>query len=156
MTNKILIDLGQGERGEQRRAALEEMAMEYGYEWGGNPSIGRLVVALADRYKESKMSEKLSVRYGFHGADLFAGWDDEGVYNVPESAQRYADLVEAVLREQFIDAEIEVVFDLDAGGCLPLPMMAAVNGQTDHADVGIIDYVAGLVYEEYEWAVAAS
>ena len=42
------IDLGKGERGEQRRAALEEMAQERGLTWNNKPSIGRLIVALAD------------------------------------------------------------------------------------------------------------
>jgi len=44
----ILIDLGVGERGEQRKQALLALAEAKGHEWGGRPSIGKLIVALAD------------------------------------------------------------------------------------------------------------
>mgnify|MGYP001278166496 CR=1 FL=1 len=42
------IHLGTGVEGEFRRQALEALAVEAGCEWGGKPSIGRYIVALAD------------------------------------------------------------------------------------------------------------
>ena len=48
----ILIDLGIGERGERRKQALLDLAQADGHEWGGRPSIGRLIVALADEQIE--------------------------------------------------------------------------------------------------------
>lgn len=45
---QIRIDLGQGERGERRRIALEQIATERGFAWNNKPSIGRLIVAMAD------------------------------------------------------------------------------------------------------------
>jgi len=47
-TTTILIDLGIGERGERRKQALLDLAEREGHEWGGKPSIGRLIVAIAD------------------------------------------------------------------------------------------------------------
>lgn len=42
------IHLGTGEQGVARRRVLEGLAEEAGYTWGGKPSIGRWLVALAD------------------------------------------------------------------------------------------------------------
>lgn len=42
------IHLGSGEQGRQRKAALEQIAANEGHVWGGKPSIGRWLVALAD------------------------------------------------------------------------------------------------------------
>jgi hypothetical protein len=44
----INIHLGDGNRGMRRKHALERLASEAGYEWGGNPSVGRWLCALAD------------------------------------------------------------------------------------------------------------
>jgi len=52
--NQIRIDLGKGERGQQRRAALEQMARDKGIEWGGYPSIGRMVKNMVDEYIERR------------------------------------------------------------------------------------------------------
>lgn len=43
------IHLGKGEEGQRRKAALEKMASDDGCFWNGKPSIGRWLVALADR-----------------------------------------------------------------------------------------------------------
>ena len=53
----ILIDPGQGDRGEQRKQALLDLAESKGHEWGGKPSIGRLIVALADAEIERQKGE---------------------------------------------------------------------------------------------------
>lgn len=42
------IHLGTGAQGAKRRKALESLAKEAGYTWGGKPSVGRWLVALAD------------------------------------------------------------------------------------------------------------
>ena len=42
------IHLGSGAKGIARRKALEAMAIELGYVWGGRPSMGRMIIALAD------------------------------------------------------------------------------------------------------------
>lgn len=42
------IHLGSGDLGQQRREALQALAAEKGHYWGGEPSIGRWFVALAD------------------------------------------------------------------------------------------------------------
>lgn len=94
-----------------------------------------------------------TIRYGFHGADLFTGWDNEEQYDTAASAQKYAQFVEAKLQQEYPNAEIEILFDLDAGGVLPLPMQAAVNDDTDHEDVLFVEDIAGKIYEDFEWAV---
>lgn len=43
------IHLGKGEEGQRRRETLEKMAADAGHFWNGKPSIGRWLVALADR-----------------------------------------------------------------------------------------------------------
>lgn len=48
------IHLGSGEEGQRRRDALEAMAAAGGHFWGGKPSIGRWLVALADREQANK------------------------------------------------------------------------------------------------------
>jgi len=53
-TTTILIDLGIGERGELRKQALLSLAEKDGHKWGGRPSIGRLIVQLADDEIERK------------------------------------------------------------------------------------------------------
>lgn len=42
------IHLGKGQEGQRRKEALESLAVEAGHFWGGQPSIGRWLVALAD------------------------------------------------------------------------------------------------------------
>lgn len=44
----MAIHLGSGEEGTARRRALEKIADEAGYTWGGRPSIGRWLIATAD------------------------------------------------------------------------------------------------------------
>jgi len=48
--NTIFIDLGKGEQGQRRRAALMEMAREHRQMWNDKPSIGRLIKRLADKH----------------------------------------------------------------------------------------------------------
>lgn len=43
------VHLGKGEEGQRRREALETMAAAAGHFWGGKPSIGRWLVAMADK-----------------------------------------------------------------------------------------------------------
>lgn len=94
-----------------------------------------------------------TIRYGFHGADLFDGWDDEDQYDTSASAQKYADLIETKLQQEYSNAEIEILFDLDAGGVLPLPMQAAVNGFTSHEDVPFVEDIVSKIYHDFEWTV---
>lgn len=46
--NMISVDLGKGERGRTRLAALKRIAQEHGITWGNAPSVGRLITAIAD------------------------------------------------------------------------------------------------------------
>ena len=95
----------------------------------------------------------MEIIYGFHGLDLFNGCDDEESYDIPASAQKYADLVQQKLEAEFPDAEVIVRYDLDATGELPFDLQAQVDGWTDDDQVLIIDQVAADVYEEYRWVV---
>jgi len=53
----ILIDLGIGIKGERRKQALLDLAERENHEWGGKPSIGRLIVAMADDEIERQNEE---------------------------------------------------------------------------------------------------
>jgi len=44
----ISIHLGTDDQGQQRKAALEKLAEKYGLTWNDGPSIGKLVVSIAD------------------------------------------------------------------------------------------------------------
>ena len=55
------VHLGTGEQGRKRRAMLERMAAEAGYFWNGRPSIGRWLVAIADKksnFTHTRQEEK--------------------------------------------------------------------------------------------------
>lgn len=123
----------------------------------GFSSNSAAFAALVENYhiqKETQMNlEITTIRYGFHAADLFAGWDDEEKYNIPASAAKYAELIKAELKKQYPGAEIETPYDLDAGGVLPAPLQAAVNDNPNHDDVPVIDHIAAQVYESYDWTV---
>jgi len=96
-----------------------------------------------------------TIRYGFHAADLFEGWQDEDPekYDEKASAERYAEQVEAELRDQYPKAEVKVVYDFGVGGVLPYNLQCAVNDETDHTEVGTVEHIAGQVYERFEWCV---
>ena len=47
-TIRLNIHLGTGAKGLRRLQALRKEAAAQGFYWGGQPSVGRLVVALAD------------------------------------------------------------------------------------------------------------
>lgn len=51
------VHLGMGVRGANRRKALESLAKEAGYIWGSKPSIGRWLVALADKQLEKEFDQ---------------------------------------------------------------------------------------------------
>ena len=53
-TTWLGVDLGQGERGQRRKAALLALAQASGYYWGGKPSIGRFICYLADSEIETQ------------------------------------------------------------------------------------------------------
>lgn len=46
------VHLGSGEEGEERKAALESMANHADCTWGGRPSIGRWLIAMADFFRK--------------------------------------------------------------------------------------------------------
>lgn len=48
------VHLGTGPEGRRRRQALENLAADAGHFWGGKPSIGRWLVALADEHAEEE------------------------------------------------------------------------------------------------------
>lgn len=48
------VHLGTGPEGRRRRLALEKLAAEAGHFWGGKPSVGRWLVALADEHAEEE------------------------------------------------------------------------------------------------------
>jgi len=57
--------LGKGQEGERRRLALEHIAAREGHLWDGGPSIGRWLVALADReISDPQTFEMVSDKYG--------------------------------------------------------------------------------------------
>jgi hypothetical protein len=59
------VHLGKGREGEQRKLALEHIAAREGHLWGGEPSIGRWLVALAAReIREPKTFAMVSDKYG--------------------------------------------------------------------------------------------
>lgn len=59
------VHLGKGEEGERRKLALEHLAAREGHLWGGEPSIGRWLVALADQeINEPKTFRMVSDKYG--------------------------------------------------------------------------------------------
>ena len=97
----------------------------------------------------------MHIRYGFHGADLIGPHEEESHYDIPASAERYADQVKARLQAVYPDAEIEVPYDLNASGVMPYLLQTMIDDQADHEDVGIVEHFAGLVYEDYEWCVFA-
>jgi len=115
---------------------------------------------LVERYynqMEGTMDEEkiVSIRYGFHAADLFEGWQDEDPekYDEQASAEKYARQVEDKLHEAYPGAEVEVVYDFGASGVLPDSLRTEVNGQNDHDEVNTVEHLAGLVYQDFEWCV---
>jgi len=106
--------------------------------------------------EENTVDNKItSIFYGFHAADLFAGWDDDTEYNERASADKYAELVKAELSKQYPGAEVEVEYDTGAGGVLPSPLKCRVNDWDDHAEVPTVEHIAGLVYQDFEWCIEA-
>jgi len=62
----ISIHLGDDERGAARKAALERLAQQFGVYWNGEPSIGRLIVEIAEghiKLQEVNM-ERVELDYG--------------------------------------------------------------------------------------------
>lgn len=94
----------------------------------------------------------LSVRYGFHAADLIAD-DDDGEYDDSASAERYAELVTEALTRLYPSADVSVVYDTDSSGVLPYDLQAAVNDWQDHPEIPTIQDAAGKVYQAFDWLV---
>lgn len=104
------------------------------------------------------MNSITEINYGFHGADLFAGWDNPEKYDIPASAAKYAEIIQARLQQEYPSATITTPYDLDAGGVLPAPLQCSITDgtgfdDTDHADIPAIEHLASLIYQEYEWVV---
>lgn len=62
----ISIHLGDDEKGAARKAALERLAQQFGVYWNGEPSIGRLIVEIAEghiKLQEANM-ERVELDYG--------------------------------------------------------------------------------------------
>lgn len=128
---------------------------------------GEIVTLAVDRLyaqleSEHKMNEEINaIRYGFHAADLFEGWQDEDPdkYDERASAAKYAEQVEQNLREAYPGVEITIDYDFGASGVLPEPLKPAIDvvgvWETDHAEVGTIEHIAGQVYGNFEWCVQA-
>lgn len=53
----ISVHLGTGEEGTARKRALETLAADAGHYWNEEPSIGRWMIAQADKYREELMNE---------------------------------------------------------------------------------------------------
>lgn len=100
-----------------------------------------------------------AIRYGFHAADLFEGWqdDDPEKYDERASAAKYAEQVEAKLCETYPGVGIAVDYDFGASGVLPESLKPAVDTigmwETDHDEIGTIEHIAGEVYQSFEWCV---
>lgn len=98
---------------------------------------------------------KDTIFYGFHGADLVTGVDTEcaEIYDTRKSASRYAEQVKVKLEQMYPGAEVEVDYDLDAGGSLPQTLQPSYNGETDAREIGFIDQAANQVYSDFQWMV---
>jgi hypothetical protein len=130
-----------------------------------NMTKGEIVTLAVDRLyaqleSEYKMDDKINaIRYGFHAADLFEGWQDEDPekYHERLSASKYADLVNDALRNSYPGVEITVTWDYGASGALPEPLKPAVDTigvwETDHDEIGAIEHIAGQVYQDFAWCV---
>jgi hypothetical protein len=101
----------------------------------------------------------LHIQTGFHGADLFNGWDEsdmEGV-NARESADKYGSLLHLRIKAEFPDAVIVVNWDHDASGALAYNQKTRVEDE-DHdrsIDEAIVDQIAADLYEDDAvWLVA--
>lgn len=109
---KILIYLGSGEKGTQRKGALEQLAADHGFFWGNEPSIGRLIVALADGEMEVRRAMDYSgyeIEIGFSDDSIF-GSDPEAIEGIDQaaSADNYAVTLRALLEREFPNASIEI------------------------------------------------
>lgn len=60
----INIHLGGGVEGKLRKQALEQLAVEAGHVWDGEPSIGRLITALADQAGQKIGDDKMNKKIG--------------------------------------------------------------------------------------------
>lgn len=75
---QVRIHLGDLDQGERRRAALERMAMRLGCTYQGQPSIGKLVIMLADQEMEKMTTQSVKARgSNWSSAALFDGWGNE-------------------------------------------------------------------------------
>lgn len=106
-------------------------------------------------------NEKMHITTGFYSADLFHGWEDSDIelYDEADSAEKYASLIEAAIKADYPEAEIEVLYQSGATGELPHALQTRVNdidvaGSGNEAlDAERIDDIVGKIYAEYEWCV---
>ena len=104
----------------------------------------------------------MHITTGFYSADLFSGWeeDDIKIYDEAASAEKYADLCEAAIREDYPEATIEVPYQSGATGELSYNLQTRVDnvsaaGANDNrmADIAAVDDIVSKVYADYEWCV---
>lgn len=75
---QVRIHLGDQEQGERRRAALERMAARLGCVYKDRPSIGKLIITLADQEMEKMTTQSVKIRgYRWGRDNLNDGWGNE-------------------------------------------------------------------------------
>ena len=114
-----------------------------------------------------------SVRYGFTATELLAGLDAYNRYDAEACAQKYANLCQDLLEQEYPGAEVEVVVDTDADGVLASSMETQVLKQvygeaesgaqfedeldfyevSDPREVEVIEHLCSRVYQDYKWEV---
>lgn len=98
----------------------------------------------------------MEIRYGFHAADLFdwpEAYEDADGYDQERSAALYAELVKKELKVWYPGATVDVIYDFGTSGVLGFSLQTAVDGETDHEEVGFVEHIAGQVYQDFAWCV---
>lgn len=125
----------------------------------------------------SHNGEIVFVRYGFHVTDLFSGLDDYNRYDVEACAQKFKDLCQAALEQEYPDAKVvQVLFDTGASGALPSAMQTQVLRRkspdteiedlfdnhlesyeiSDPREIEFVEDLCNRIYRDYKWEVRRS
>lgn len=104
----------------------------------------------------------MHISTGFYSADLFYGWDSSDIelYDEAESADLYAALCKAAIKEDYPKARVEVLYQSGATGSLPYNLQTQIdNISVTGADsdqiiaIAAVDDIVGKVYADYNWCV---
>jgi len=99
----------------------------------------------------------VNIQTGFHGADLFNGWDRQDTESVDTkaSADKYGSLLHLRIKAEYPDAVIVVNWDYNVSGALAHNQETQVGAAGDHSlDVAIVNQIATDLYEDFDaWIV---